>query len=249
MVRNFLVLAVGAARSHGFRHFAERPLEAIGRRIRAAVFLFDQDRKPSLALHQSARGAGVAGALDQVAIPVAEQLESQDGGRALNDGRHSNDPATPVFASPARAAQLAALTQPRDKLLTDFTARQDVDRSVKRLVRDTTDEVRHRRKSAGYLLRRPSLSDVCGHVPAQRRTLAQFDKAAEAAERGPPGVDGVIAPRLAAMARHVCGDRQSQTPQCRRDSATAAILDQTPVNEFLLNRVEAPISLSHGNTR
>ena len=111
MAGHFLSLIVGEACSHLLRDATQRPLKAIESGVRPAVLHFHQDRKTALALHQGPDRAGVAGPLDQIALPVTKELAGLNLGGTFMDGRHTNKASAPVLALPTGATQLFTLTQ------------------------------------------------------------------------------------------------------------------------------------------
>ena len=74
MAGHFLVLIVGEACSHLLRDMTQCPLKAIERSVHPAVLYFYKDRKSNFAHHQGLDCAGVAYALDQIALPLTKEL-------------------------------------------------------------------------------------------------------------------------------------------------------------------------------
>ncbi len=94
-----------------------------------------QQHEAAGALHEHAHGGLVAGALDEVALPVARHEPVLDLGRTHMDADHLGDLAAPVDATLARHARAATVVQAGDELPAQFAARVGADRRVDRLVR------------------------------------------------------------------------------------------------------------------
>ena len=120
----------------------------------------DHARRP---FHQGANSRPIAGALDEVAFPVAGHRAGRHLGRALSNGRHIGDLAASIRSSRSRSARLARLTQGGQQLAAQGTARQHIERRLDRLGRELLAHVVRIRvsESPSNLLRRATLHQLC----------------------------------------------------------------------------------------
>jgi len=95
-----------------------------------------QQHQATLSLYQHTHRGLVAGALDEVAFPVAGHDAIVHLGRAHMDADHVGDLTAPIFASRAGHAGGAAMAQAGYELLTQLSPRLRVDRRIDGLVRD-----------------------------------------------------------------------------------------------------------------
>ena len=131
-------------------------------RLRPAIPHLDEYRQAALALDPRADGAGIAGALDEIALPVAGKRSRLDVFRALVDRNHADQATAFLLPGVAGAARFFGLAKQADDFLTDFAARQDIDRPAHCLVRNVGQLgaggviALHLAQFAGNLLRRPA---------------------------------------------------------------------------------------------
>ena len=218
MARHLLALVIGEADEQFTGHPVEAARKPGQRGIGPAIVHLGQDDEAAFALDQCADRAGIARALDEIALPVAEQLPRQHAGGAFVDRGHADQPAASVLGR-ARSPLLALLAQQANDFLADFTTRQHVDSLVDGLVRDLSEEiviVRHGLEPARNLLRRPALADLAKHMIAQGRPFCQLDRAAAAAaQRAGRSRRGVIAGKTAPVATQFPANRRTRSPELR----------------------------------
>src|SRR5690606_30800975 len=107
-------------------------------------------------------GRSVAGALDEVAFPMARDQAIGDLGRTHVDAPHVRNLAAPIRAARSWLAAAAPLAKTRNELCTQLAARQHVDRAVDGFVRHAA--VCFIRKGPAqyprHLLRRPAFPQM-----------------------------------------------------------------------------------------
>ena len=126
----------------------------------------DQARRP---LHQGADGRPIAGALDEVAFPVAGHRAGRHLGRALGNGRHIGDLAALIGPSRPRPARLARLTQRGQQFAAQGTTGQHIERRIDGLSGKLFAHVVRIRvlEASGNLFGRAALAQVCPDVLPQ----------------------------------------------------------------------------------
>ena len=133
---HFLALVVGQGFAQARRQGAQAPRKACQDRLGVGAIDFGQQDEAALALDQGTNSAGVAGALDEVAIPVAGHLAALDLERSVMDGDHVAQPSAPVLAAAAGQALLVGLAQGADQELAQLAAGLSVDVGIDGLVGD-----------------------------------------------------------------------------------------------------------------
>lgn len=124
--------------SHGLAHrrrFAvEHRREAVDDGLRGRVVHLGKHHKTGRAFDQRANRGAVAGALDQVAFPVARDEAVLDLWWADMDALHVLDLVAPIIAATARLAHLVVMTQTCDQFALELAAGVQVDGVVDGLV-------------------------------------------------------------------------------------------------------------------
>lgn len=136
----------------------------------------DQDQQPAGALDQSTYCAGIAGALDEVAFPVAGELAVLHLGRAHVNAEHVGHLAAPVLALAARHALVVGVAQAGDQVLAQFAHGLGIDAVVNGFVRHAKLMVLgvDARQCQGNLFGRPALSQQMLHDVKQDGVVMQF---------------------------------------------------------------------------
>jgi len=130
------------------------------------------------ALDDGAHGGGVAGALDEIGLPVARDDASGDLRRAQGDGSHVLQPGEASRAASAGKTAGMAVTQQLDQFGAQSAARHGIDSGVDGLMRDGARGV-HEAESAGSLLGRPATAQQGQDELPVRRAAVDIELAAK----------------------------------------------------------------------
>lgn len=163
--RHLLALVVGEAPAQRRSDRIELGREARQRRGCSGVIHLGQQHQAARAFDQHAHRGLVAGALDEVALPVARHDAVVHLGWAHMDADHVGDLPAPVLAPRARHAGAATVAQAGHELLAQLSPRLRLDGRVDGLVRDVPLRFvgEHALERSGYLLRRPLPVQQCAH--------------------------------------------------------------------------------------
>ena len=189
VVTHLLALIVGQRLAQGGRDALQGLAEAGQRVGSAGAAHLGQHHEAAAALDQRADRRTIAGALDQIALPVARDQPVFDLGRAHVDALPVRNLAPPVLTAAARLARAATLSQAGDELLAQLASRGHVDRAVDGLVRHPVVRPigEGPRQYPGDLLRRPARQQqLMDHRPQRRVVeLAQHPRFASTAACSP----------------------------------------------------------------
>lgn len=112
------------------RSFFVKPARALV----ASVPYLGQNDQASRPLHQVADGRTIAGALDQVALPVARHGAGGHLGGTLRDRRHSGNLAAAVYSSRLRPTRFACLPQCGQQFTAQGAPGQSIERGSHKMV-------------------------------------------------------------------------------------------------------------------
>ncbi len=235
--------------------------------VSGGIFHLGQRHEERGPFDQSADGRRIAGALDQIALPVTWNDALIDLRRAQMDAGHIGDRAPAIVASGARPATLARLTKTCNQLGAQRSAWHSVERGVDGFVADLKARLIrvHPLQYACDLFGRMTFPKKSFDMPPQRPIHSQ---ARRASCRARQSIGSLLRKRCAIAARHhrpptllgrhgwiaptiafqLTADRTRRAMQTAGNCPQSASLLKTQLNHRSLFTTQVFVVRSHRNT-